>query len=89
MLLLFHSHNDKNSEDPIRIISLLKEEPERKAVFLWRDLSFFQNTLFLLYVSCMTTLKEITSQIDENLVSLSSKPYVFEDKVSLTSCFFL
>ena len=89
MLLLFHSHNDKNSDDPIRIISLLKEEPERRDVFLWRDLSFFQNTFFLLFVSCMTTLKEITSQIDENLVSLSSKTYVFDDKVSLTSCFFL
>ena len=40
------------------------------------------------------TLKEITSQTDKYLVSLSSKTYVFEDKmtkyiVSLTSYFFL
>ena len=28
------------------------------------------------------TLKEITSQIDQYLVKLSSKTYVFEDKMS-------
>ena len=37
---------------------------------------------------CMCTLKELTSQSNSNLVNLSSKTYVFEDKMTMFFFFF-
>ena len=53
-------YSDKNTKQqeshtlhPCSVMSLPNREPERKSLFLFTDLSFFPDTLFLLFFSYM------------------------------------